>query len=191
MPVSVSCGAHHTAVITRRGDLITWGAGTAGQTGQGFSTDVCSMLKYCSVHTYNCMSYQLLRLSQVLHLSVNQQNWCLSPKIVVQTQSPKKVQFRGDDQKNITVRIVACAGGGNETVAIDEKGGLWGCGQNASAQLGLGQGGIVPAFQNISITERSHRYDKHTHQRASSVCCSYILSSAYSCAVTTGSLPQL
>lgn len=41
MPVSVSCGAHHTAVITRRGDLITWGAGTAGQTGQGVCSDVC------------------------------------------------------------------------------------------------------------------------------------------------------
>lgn len=85
----------------------------------------------------------------------------------MQTQSPKKVQFRGDDEKNITVRIVACAGGGNETVAIDEKGGLWGCGQNESAQLGLGQGGIVPAFQNISIVERNHRCDSLTHQPAS------------------------
>lgn len=50
MPVSVSCGAHHTAVITRRGDLITWGAGTAGQTGQGVSTDVCFLLPSNLMH---------------------------------------------------------------------------------------------------------------------------------------------
>ena len=35
MPVSVTCGSHHTAVITRRGDLISWGMGTSGQTGHG------------------------------------------------------------------------------------------------------------------------------------------------------------
>lgn len=85
----------------------------------------------------------------------------------MQTQSPKKVQFRSGEDKNITVRIVACAGGGNETVAIDEKGGLWGCGQNQSAQLGLGQRGVVPVFQSINIAERSVRYDfqKYKHKR--------------------------
>lgn len=35
MPVSVTCGSNHTAVITRRGDLISWGMGTSGQTGHG------------------------------------------------------------------------------------------------------------------------------------------------------------
>jgi alpha-tubulin suppressor-like RCC1 family protein len=35
MPVSVTCGSNHTAVITRRGDLIAWGMGTSGQTGHG------------------------------------------------------------------------------------------------------------------------------------------------------------
>lgn len=43
MPVSVTCGSHHTAVITRRGDLISWGMGTSGQTGHGPTIgDVCS-----------------------------------------------------------------------------------------------------------------------------------------------------
>jgi alpha-tubulin suppressor-like RCC1 family protein len=42
MPVSVSCGAHHTAVITRRGDLITWGIGSSGQIGRGGHGDVRS-----------------------------------------------------------------------------------------------------------------------------------------------------
>lgn len=40
MPVSVTCGSHHTAVITRRGDLISWGMGTSGQTGHGLAGDV-------------------------------------------------------------------------------------------------------------------------------------------------------
>eukprot|EP00892_Ulva_mutabilis_P005235 jgi/Ulvmu1/3083/UM015_0123.1 len=101
MPVSVSCGAHHTAVITRRGDLITWGMGSCGQTGTGNSGD---------------------------------------------SAVPKKVWFKDE---NAAVRIVACAGGGNETIAIDEKGGLWGCGRNQHAQLGLGHADHVFEMQSI------------------------------------------
>jgi alpha-tubulin suppressor-like RCC1 family protein len=47
MPVSVTCGSHHTAVITRRGDLISWGMGTSGQTGHGPTVgDVCAFVFY-------------------------------------------------------------------------------------------------------------------------------------------------
>ena len=33
--VSVSCGANHSMCITARGDVYTWGLGTAGQLGHG------------------------------------------------------------------------------------------------------------------------------------------------------------
>lgn len=52
MPVSVTCGHNHTAVITRRGDLIAWGMGTSGQTGHGPITgDVrCLQVQLLAAH---------------------------------------------------------------------------------------------------------------------------------------------
>jgi hypothetical protein len=65
MPVSVSCGAHHTAVITRRGDLITWGAGGAGQTGQGVCADVRS--SFVMLCTFGCSLIQIGLRTRSLH----------------------------------------------------------------------------------------------------------------------------
>lgn len=64
----------------------------------------------------------------------------------LQSAVPKKVWFKDE---SAPVRIVACAGGGNETIAIDEKGGLWGCGRNQHAQLGLGHAEHVFEMQSI------------------------------------------
>lgn len=36
------------------------------------------------------------------------------------------------------MRVVACSGGGQDTMAIDEHGQMWGCGRNVCGQLGLG-----------------------------------------------------
>lgn len=66
--------------------------------------------------------------------------------LFLQSAVPKKVWFKDE---TTPVRIVACAGGGNETIAIDEKGGLWGCGRNHHAQLGLGHADHVFEMQSI------------------------------------------
>lgn len=66
--------------------------------------------------------------------------------LLMQSAVPKKVWFKDEASP---VRIVACAGGGNETIAIDEKGGLWGCGRNHHAQLGLGHADHVFEMQSI------------------------------------------
>ncbi len=37
----LSCGGDHTALLTREGQLYTWGRGTWGQTGLGHCDNVC------------------------------------------------------------------------------------------------------------------------------------------------------
>ena len=54
---------------------------------------------------------------------------------LVQIASPRKVDLWAKGQ---LMRVVACSGGGQDTMAIDEHGQMWGCGRNICGQLGLG-----------------------------------------------------
>ena len=41
MPCQVACGAQHTALLVEGGALLSWGAGTWGQTGHGSTANTC------------------------------------------------------------------------------------------------------------------------------------------------------
>lgn len=78
MPVSVTCGSNHTAVITRRGDLIAWGMGTSGQTGHGRMACDVRLHATISVAWYvgsrnpdsACMHLFILVMCQRLHIAI-------------------------------------------------------------------------------------------------------------------------
>lgn len=52
----------------------------------------------------------------------------------MQSATPKKVPLLDN---GVAVRVVACSGGGQETMAIDEHGAMWACGRNLHGQLGF------------------------------------------------------
>ena len=58
----------------------------------------------------------------------------------MQTGMPKKVVLWDEHG---SVRVVACSGGGQETMAIDEHGCMWACGRNLCGHLGFSNSNSV------------------------------------------------
>ena len=85
-----------------------------------------------------CM-YKCLMLSQPPLVA----NVCF---LAMQTAMPLKVTL-ADEQGH--VRVVACSGGGQETMAIDEHGAMWACGRNLHGQLGFSDNQSVFVMQRI------------------------------------------
>lgn len=67
----------------------------------------------------------------------------------MQTAAPRKVELWS---KGLPVRVVACSGGGHDTMAIDEHGCMWGCGRNVHGQLGFGNQASVFSMARIPFT---------------------------------------
>lgn len=83
----------------------------------------------------------------------------------MQALYPNRVSFEGQYHE---VSVVAATGGGNDTLAIDDKGVVWACGRNAAGQLGVNNTLAVYLMTKFPLpTQRCVGYvrDFYSHTR--------------------------
>jgi len=143
---SVACGAQHTAVLTSRGHLFTFGAGWYGRLGHGdmdnqYSLKLVEAISHRKIIDVQCGAYHTCIVTADRRLWQCGRDWIVCADDHVTTPQMLK--------KDIFVKMLAV--GAQHTLCISDKDQLWGWGDNSKGQLGL-DGGATRVLQPATVT---------------------------------------
>ena len=143
--VHCAAGYYHSAAVTQRGELFTWGAGDDGQLGTGDFAHQFAPTKValpCTVEMVAC------GMSHTAAVSTVGDVWCWgetgemdgSDVMADRRAEPRLVTFpsAGGDALGCSVRVVSVACGFSHTLCVDTDGGLWSWGEGSLGRLGHG-----------------------------------------------------
>lgn len=141
MPAVVACGAHHSASISRRGELFTWGLGSSGELGQGRWTPVevsgprqC-LLPQVRIVSVTCGANHTLAIGEAGSL------WSCGKNCHGELGLGNLLEsFRLQMVQNLQgYRIVSAAAGVSHSMALASDGSLFTWGEGGRGQLGHSQ----------------------------------------------------
>lgn len=141
MAAVVSCGSHHSACMSRRGELFSWGLGRSGELGQGqwakleVTTPFQCQLPHVRVVSVSCGASHTLAIGEsgLLWSCGNNSTGQLGHGSLVDCSRLQIVQ-------NLPgTRIVSAAAGASHSVALASDGSLYTWGDGTRGQLGHSQ----------------------------------------------------
>jgi len=120
MTAVVSCGESHTSVISRRGEMFSWGSSTSGETAQG--------------PRHNSNVRRASQVQSIAQIAAPTLEFSADPS-APQAMTPRVVRH-WQPREMASQRVVSLACGGHHTMAITEANHLIVCGKGNDGQLG-------------------------------------------------------
>jgi alpha-tubulin suppressor-like RCC1 family protein len=139
--VDISCGFHHSLVLTNCGEVYAWGANDWGQIGNGCNDDQLIPTKVKGFNNerivmISCGSFHSMALTECGHVYSWGYNVCgqLGIGNTEDSNEPKFVAVIGENKCNVFIEKISC--GSEHSLLLSSDGNIYVFGRNRYGELG-------------------------------------------------------
>jgi alpha-tubulin suppressor-like RCC1 family protein len=139
--IDISCGVHHSLVLTNCGEVYAWGANGTGQIGNGCNNDQLIPIKVNGFNNervvmISCGGFYSMALTECGHIYSWGNNWYgqLGIGNTVNSNEPKLVAVIDENKCNVFIEKISC--GYAHSLLLSSDGNIYAFGRNLSGELG-------------------------------------------------------